>query len=236
MSEPERPKIVVIEHGPYIVTGHVLLSVEIIRPNKEGGSWEYEHGKAFDLVDRYKLCRCGHSKNKPFCDSTHNTIGFDGTETASNAPFAQQAKAYDGPTLVLKDAESFCASARFCDNFGSAWTLVEQSDKKKSRELVVHEVVRCPSGRLVLRDKKNGKPIEEQLEPSIGVVEDPVKNRSGPLWVRGGIPIESASGKQYERRNRVTLCRCGASENKPFCDGSHLSAKFNDQLLENAAD
>jgi CDGSH-type Zn-finger protein len=54
--------------------------------------------------------------------------------------------------------------------------------------------------------------------------------------VRGAIPIESASGKQYERRNRVTLCRCGASENKPFCDGSHLSVKFNDQLLENVAD
>ncbi len=236
MSEPEPPKIVVIEHGPYVVTGHVALGVEIIRPNKESGSWEWERGKTFEAVDRYKLCRCGHSKNKPFCDSTHNAIGFDGTETASNAPFAQQAKVFDGPTLVLKDAESFCASARFCDNFGSAWTLTEQSDKKKSRELAVHEVVRCPSGRLVLRDKKNGKPIEEQFEPSIRLVEDPAKNRSGPLWVRGGIPIESASGKQYERRNRVTLCRCGASENKPFCDGSHLSVKFNDQLLENVAD
>lgn len=226
----EEAKIVVIEHGPYIVTGHVPLSIEVITPNKEGGSWEWQRAKSFEVQDRYKLCRCGHSKTKPFCDSTHNAIGFDGTETASNAPFAQQAKTFDGPALVLKDAESFCASARFCDNFGSAWNLVEESDKKKQRELLIHEVARCPSGRLVLRDKKTGKPIEPDFTPSIGLVEDPVKQRSGPLWVRGGIPVEGASGTRYEVRNRVTLCRCGNSDNKPFCDGSHLSSKFNDGL------
>ena len=36
----------------------------------------------------------------------------------------------------------------------------------------------------------------------------------------------------YEGRNRVTLCRCGASSNKPFCDGSHASVKFDDGLVE----
>ncbi|UCF09264.1 MAG: CDGSH iron-sulfur domain-containing protein, partial [Thermoplasmata archaeon] len=44
----------------------------------------------------------------------------------------------------------------------------------------------------------------------------------GPIWVRGRIPIESADGHIYEIRNRVTLCRCGWSSNKPFCDSSHL--------------
>jgi CDGSH-type Zn-finger protein len=39
--------------------------------------------------------------------------------------------------------------------------------------------------------------------------------------VRGGITIESADGVPYEVRNRVTLCRCGRSDNKPFCDASH---------------
>jgi CDGSH-type Zn-finger protein len=226
-----QPKIEVIEHGPYIVTGHVPLSIEVITPNKDGGSWEWKRAKTFDEQDRYKLCRCGHSKTKPFCDGTHNDIGFDGTETASNAPYAQQAETTDGPTLVLKDAPSFCSSARFCENYGSAWELVTQSDKRKQRELVIHEVVRCPSGRLVLRDKKTGKPVEPQLEPSIGIVEDPEEKRSGPLWVRGGIPVESAAGRQYEVRNRMTLCRCGASENKPFCDGRHRKSKFNDGLI-----
>jgi CDGSH-type Zn-finger protein len=48
------------------------------------------------------------------------------------------------------------------------------------------------------------------------------------LWVRGGIPVISADGFAYEVRNRVTLCRCGASANKPFCDGSHYKISFRD--------
>ncbi|HUS98844.1 MAG TPA: CDGSH iron-sulfur domain-containing protein [Candidatus Thermoplasmatota archaeon] len=44
---------------------------------------------------------------------------------------------------------------------------------------------------------------------------------SGPIWIRGGIPIESANGSPYIKRNRITLCRCGKSKNKPFCDSSH---------------
>jgi CDGSH-type Zn-finger protein len=50
---------------------------------------------------------------------------------------------------------------------------------------------------------------------------DPFLGVNGPIWVRGEIPIQSADGKIYEVRNRVTLCRCGKSLNKPFCDSSH---------------
>ncbi|MEO5901562.1 MAG: CDGSH iron-sulfur domain-containing protein [Ilumatobacteraceae bacterium] len=51
---------------------------------------------------------------------------------------------------------------------------------------------------------------------------------AGPIWVRGGIPISSSDGRAYEVRNRVTLCRCGASTNKPFCDASHAPIGFID--------
>ena len=63
--------------------------------------------------------------------------------------------------------------------------------------------------------------IERDLEKSIGVIEDPSIGASGPFWVRGGIPIYSAGGELYEVRNRLTICRCGKSTNKPFCDSSH---------------
>jgi CDGSH-type Zn-finger protein len=52
--------------------------------------------------------------------------------------------------------------------------------------------------------------------------------RDGPLWVRGGVRITGSDGRDYEVRNRATLCRCGASSNKPFCDGTHKKIGFRD--------
>ena len=93
-----------------------------------------------------------------------------------------------------------------------------------------HQSGHCPSGRLVVWDKATRQPYEPTFEPSLGLVQDPVAGVSGPIWVRGGIAIESADGEAYEIRNRVTLCRCGASGNKPFCDGSHGTVGFKDGL------
>ncbi len=64
--------------------------------------------------------------------------------------------------------------------------------------------------------------MEPAFEPSVAVVAD------GPLFVRGGVEVIGADGEPYETRNRVTLCRCGRSENKPFCDGSHAEVGFTD--------
>ena len=232
MAKTEAPRIVVSKDGPYVVTGEVPVSIQVIEPNKEGLSWEWKQGKEFPVNGKmeYSLCRCGQSKTKPFCDGTHAKIRFNGNETATRKPYVRQAETSDGPTLTLNDAESLCAFARFCDPGGQIWNLIEQTDDPKARELVIREANYCPSGRLVVRDKKTGKTIEHELPPSIGVIEDPALGCSGPLWVRGGIPIESQDGKPYEVRNRVTLCRCGASSNMPFCNGSHASIKFKDGL------
>jgi CDGSH-type Zn-finger protein len=74
---------------------------------------------------------------------------------------------------------------------------------------------------LVVLDKQTGKVIEPKFAKSIGLIEDPAMGVSGPIWVRGGVPVESDDGKTYQVRNRVTLCRFGKSKNKPFCDSSH---------------
>jgi CDGSH-type Zn-finger protein len=225
-------KIVVSKDGPYIVSGSIPLDMQIITPNSEGFSWEWKQGEKFEAKPEYHLCRCGHSEHKPFCDGTHAKINFEGTETATRKPFERQAETFDGPTLTLSDAENLCAFARFCDPGGKIWSLIEQTDDPEARELTIREANHCPAGRLVVHDKKTGKEIEHKLAPSIGVVEDPALGCSGPLWVRGGIAVESHDGKPYEARNRVTLCRCGASSNKPFCNGSHASIKFRDGLVE----
>jgi hypothetical protein len=86
----------------------------------------------------------------------------------------------------------------------------------------------CPAGRLVAWDKETKEAIDPELPISIGLIEDPAQDCSGPIWLRGGIHVASADGFEYEVRNRVTLCRCGQSGNKPFCDGSHAQMKFKD--------
>jgi CDGSH-type Zn-finger protein len=220
-------KIIVIANGPYRVTGHVPLASQTIASDSEGNSIGWEQGDAIDTPEDYALCRCGHSANKPFCDQTHLRIAFDGTETATKEPYGDQAVVQQGPVVTLTDAQTLCAFARFCDVAGQVWNLVE-TDDERAAAMAVREAELCPSGRLVAWDRRTSRAFEPDFEPSIGVVEDAAQGVAGPLWIRGGIPVVSADGKTYETRNRVTLCRCGASQNKPFCDGTHATIGFRD--------
>jgi CDGSH-type Zn-finger protein len=214
-------KIKISKNGPYLVSGGIPLSQQAIIVDSEGYSCEWREGTKYPTKENYALCRCGQSKNKPFCDGTHLKVNFDGTETADNEPYIKRAEKTEGQTLRLTDLEDLCASARFCDRAGGIWELVMKSDSK-ARKLAIEEAGNCPAGRLMVWNIKTGKAIEPVFKRSIGLVEDLQVRVSGPIWVRGGIPIESADGVVYEIRNRVTLCRCGKSKNKPFCDGSHM--------------
>ncbi len=222
------PGVVVSRNGPYLVTGSVPLLKLTIVTDAEGGSQEWRQGDAFPSQESYALCRCGHANTKPSCDGTHKKIGFDGTETASRQSYEEQARLMQGPGLSLTDAKALCASARFCDPNGTVWRQVRRTDDAAVRTTFIRQVGNCPSGRLAAWEAATGKPIEPQLPVSIGLIQDPAERVSGPLWVRGGIPVSSADGFRYEVRNRVTLCRCGQSKNKPFCDGSHVAAGFRD--------
>lgn len=221
-------KITILRHGPYRVTGGLPLKKEIIISDAEGTAVEWREGERYPLKESCILCRCGRSKTMPYCDGTHAKTGFDGTETASRKPFIEQAETYAGPGLVLKDAVKLCAIARFCYRAGDIWTLTERSGDSGARATAVQESFDCPSGRLVVYDRDTGAALEPSFEPSISIVEDPCRQVSGPLWVKGGVPVVSADGTVYEVRNRVTLCRCGKSRNMPFCDGSHIAAGFVD--------
>jgi CDGSH-type Zn-finger protein len=223
MSKPTAPRITITKNGPYLVTGDVPLAPQHIVTNGGGESLEWREGARIPHEAQFALCRCGNSSNKPFCDGTHKKIGFDGTETASREPFDSEAKILEGPAMALKDNESLCAFARFCDPHGQVWNLVGQSDVPQKRKLFLHEAGHCPAGRLVAVDLETGEDVEPAFEPSLGLIEDTARAVSGPLWVRGGIPIVAADGETYEVRNRVTLCRCGRSSNKPYCDGAHAA-------------
>ena len=219
----KKPRIKITKDGAYLVSGSLPLVKEKIVCDDKGTPEKWEKGEQYPDRESYALCRCGQSKNKPYCDGTHLKIGFDGTETASRKKYLEEAETISGPGLVLTDSVKLCAVARFCHRVEDAWGLAENSGDPKSKELAIAEACDCPSGRLVAWDKKTGKPIEPDLEPSIGLIETAETKAPGPIWLKGGVPVESSDGGEYEIRNRVTLCRCGQSKNKPFCDGSHIA-------------
>ena len=225
---PEQPRIKITANGPYLVTGNVPIDTQIIGTGADGEPNEWIEGDAVEAPARYLLCRCGQSKNKPFCDNTHLAVDFDGTETADRAPYAERARVMEGHEVALTDVQELCAAARFCHLNGTVWRQVRHVQDPAAREQFVRQVGACPSGRLIAWDKETGQPLEPDLPQSIALVQDPTKGVSGPLWVRGGIEVEAADGEVYEVRNRQTLCRCGSSQNKPFCDGSHITVGFRD--------
>ncbi|MGV8082035.1 MAG: CDGSH iron-sulfur domain-containing protein [Coriobacteriia bacterium] len=227
MESAEGRKIKITKDGPYLVSGDVPLTRETILPDAEGESESWRVDSQVECGSRYALCRCGKSKTKPFCDGAHVREGFDGTEEADRRPTAERQVLIEGPLVDLADDAVLCAEARFCHRAGKAWRRVLEDDPD-SAEIVVLESALCPSGRYTAIDKASGAPIEPDLETSIAVVNDPQMGVAGPLWVRNGIAIESADGHVYEVRNRVTLCRCGQSKNKPFCDGTHCLCDFHD--------
>jgi len=219
-------KIKVSENGPYIVTGNVPLHEKIIV--KKGKGYEYKDGRDLPQAEEYYLCRCGKSKNAPFCDGTHAVTNFVGTEIASRIKYEDRADLLQGPGIDLLDDDR-CAFARFChSDKGNTWDLLEHSNRSEYREKVIKTASDCPTGRLTAIDKA-GRAIEPEYEPSIDIIQDPEEGVSAGIFVKGYIPIEAADGEQYEVRNRVTLCRCGKSYNKPFCDATHVVTEYVDE-------
>lgn len=221
-------KVVITKNGPYLVSGNLPLGKEIAMTGKEPEPEKWVKGKKYPQKKFYALCRCGQSKNKPYCDGTHLKVNFQCEETASRKTYLNQAKKLKGPELDLTDAPSLCSVARFCHLSGGTWNNVQNSDNPRAKKIAIQTACNCPSGRLVVWDKKTGKAIEPKFKVSVSLIEDQQAKVSGPIWLKGGISLESEDGKKYETRNRMTLCRCGQSQNKPFCDGSHLEAHFND--------
>lgn len=204
------PRIRVTEHGPYQVVGEVAI--------------HDVHGQVLRTSGSWYLCRCGGSRNKPFCDATHGLKGFDGTETAQRGETAASRDVYVGDEVTVSDDRSRCAHFGQCTDRLPA---VFRRDDEPFVDVggapageVTDVVAGCPSGALAV-----GAAEEATAEPaSLTPIQD------GPYRVRGVIEVVDAHGRPYARRARQTLCRCGHSGNKPFCDGSHWYAAFRDPL------
>lgn len=225
-------RIKILKDGPYLVSGDVDLSEKMILPENDDAKdakYIWEDAGSIDHDKTYALCRCGASKKHPFCDGSHEGINFDGTETACREPYRDRAELIRGNNVDLLD-DGRCAGARFCyRKTGDAWYLATCEDNS---EKTVCEAVKsaseCPAGRLTAI-AKDGSCIEPELDQAIEITQDPENDVSGGIYVKGGIPLVSADGSEYETRNRIVLCRCGKSKNKPFCDGAHVDVNFKDK-------
>lgn len=220
-------KITVTKDGPYKVEGCPPFIEQSIAVNEAGESLEWQQTGEFESKPAMFLCRCGMSGNKPYCDGSHKD-GFVGTETADRRPYAEQAKVLDGPRFKLMDQEDLCAIARFCDTHQTVWKEVDKTDDPEVAAIFLDQIKDCVSGRLVAIDTVTGEPVLPPREERISTTQDPAEGCSGPLYVEGGIRVVSSHGEEYEKRNRMALCRCGKSGNKPFCDGTHTKIGWSD--------
>ncbi len=206
-------RIRVLDGGPYRV---------------EGGVPVLDHeGTGIEAPPAYSLCRCGGSTNKPFCDGTHKSNNFNGQEFASKDTTADRADVYAGQEITIHDDRSRCAHAGKCtDNLSAVFKLgVEpwiDPDGAEADE-IARVVSMCPSGALTYSVSGSAEPVENAEGPRITVARD------APYAVRG-LKVVAGDGEAYDVRERQTLCRCGGSHNKPFCDGSHWYMGFKHEM------
>jgi len=169
------------------------------------------------------LCRCGGSKNKPFCDGTHRTNGFSDANTAD--PGKNRRQAYAGKGITIFDNRALCAHAGVCtDSLKSVFRYGEEpwiDPDGAGIEAIIATVRKCPSGALSYAiDGIEAQPAERA--PGITVTKD------GPYAVVGNVPLAGQAADGLSASECYTLCRCSGSKNKPFCDGTHWSIGFKD--------
>ena len=205
----QSPTIECKPNGPYLV--------------KNLGDLIDGRGDPVDAKPVMALCRCGGSGNKPFCDGTHNKNGFSGSKLSE--PSADKRQSYRAKGITIHDNRSICAHAGRCTDGLPAVFKYKSEPWIEPAAGTVAEIIevihRCPSGALsyTLDDVDEGV---QPCKPSITVTKD------GPYEVVGDVQLLSQTWGEGALTERYTLCRCGASKNKPFCDGSHWSIGFKD--------
>lgn len=202
----EKPHFEERENGPLVVKGVARMT------GADGAEVEAKAVMA--------LCRCGQSGNKPFCDGTHNEVGF---QSRGGTPAGRDRLiAYEGAEVTVYYNPLVCSHAAECgrlapEAFDPAQKPWVQPDKTERARLEAVAAA-CPSGAISLSEP-GGEPAHRLSEERAEITVQ----RDGPYWVQGVEPPvrPTAAGASAEK---YVLCRCGLSGNKPFCDGSHRDA------------
>jgi CDGSH-type Zn-finger protein/uncharacterized Fe-S cluster protein YjdI len=136
------------------------------------------------------------------------------------------AREYAGKSIVIRYDAKRCIHAQECvrgaptvfDPDAKPWITPDNA----AAEHLADVVARCPTGALSA-STLDGKPLEPIPERNLAAIQP-----RGPIYLRGRVTIPGGEHASLVEYTRVALCRCGASQNKPFCDGSHNKTGFDD--------
>ena len=213
------PAITIAKNGPYLVTNVPATRTPL--------------GQKLTLPPQLALCRCGASSTKPFCDGTHASSGFTDDKDPKRVP--DQRDTYPGQQVTIFDNRGICQHSGLCsDRLPTAFRTGTEPFVAPSgarMDELVRAVRDCPSGALSLAfDGAEARSLVDwhsEREQAIEITQD------GPYRVTGGIGLTDATGADVPRaagssREHYALCRCGHSQNKPFCSGMHWYVEFRD--------
>ena len=225
----EKPKIVPLPNGPYYFINEMEPKVVENLQNSKGES--------LSVIRGVSLCRCGASNNKPFCDGTHSKIGFSSenkeeekdTNDSHHKIVKDKRKNYVGKGITIHDNRKICSHAAECvNNLPSVFKLNARPwinpDAAETKEEIVNTIKKCPSGALSYSVDDTEYRDQNDRMPMITVSKD------GPYHITGGIDLigDNIQWAEGASKEHYVLCRCGASNNKPFCDGMHRLINFKD--------
>lgn len=209
----EQTTIKPTKNGPYLVTHCETLKGMV-------------DDRRYDSAGTVALCRCGGSKNKPLCDGTHAQNGFTDEKGDDRAPDTRQS--YEGGGITIHDNRGICAHAARCTNglpdvFRAGKEPFVDASAASADEIQA-TIEQCPSGALSY-SVDGTEHRDRESDPEILIVPN------GPYAVRGGADLEAEWGEGASREH-FTLCRCGHSKNKPFCNGAHWNHHFDENASE----
>jgi CDGSH-type Zn-finger protein len=212
----------VTKDGPYLATNVANLRNYL--------------GEDVPVPPQVALCRCGGSARKPICDGSHATNGFTDGKDPERVP--DHRDRYDGEQVTVFDNRGICQHSGFCTD---RLNTVFRTDAEPfvapgggRMDEIVRAVRDCPSGALGLAfDGHEQRALADwhgRREPAIEI------SQNGPYRVTGGVALTGADGADVPRaegasREHYALCRCGHSQNKPFCSGMHWYIGFTDPGL-----
>lgn len=199
-SEPEAVEVFVIPNGPLKISG--------------APSTRY-CGEHLEVEGDLFLCRCGDSSNAPYCDGTHKRKGFVGSPPEERE---EEVRTWEGRSIRTFFNKTTCMHVFYCKPL-NALREAELAGDDAAADEIARVVGLCPSGALSY-ERKDGPGASPSPDGEVAI--DIVAGGE----VRVLVPF-TINHELHERQpeNRATLCRCGLSKNKPWCDGRHKARK-----------